>query len=193
MTVFAVRRSQTPYFRELDLDALDVYSYAPDTVELDDVLKFYEVNLSMSNWWQTISCAFYDEPNDQDKGIGDICLWSGASLVLSRRAYNLLKDSIQPFGEFLPLSIANEPYYIFNCLSYGIDDLEACESEHQQGHRLWVTKLVTEPKDEKQLLFKSKYDRGHTLLCSKRFTDIVNQLGLTGLSFDAELVRKFDL
>lgn len=193
MSVFAVRRALEPEYREINLDLLDIISASPEEVDLDALLKFYEANLSMSEWWQTIPCDFFDEANDQDKSIPDICIWTGATLILSRRAYNLLKDSIEPFGELLPLSISGERYYLFNCLSYGVDDLDACESEIEDGQQLWVRKLVTEPKDEEQLLFKSEYDKGHTLLCNQRFADIISQLELKGLSFDNELVKNFDL
>lgn len=193
MSVFAVRTSENPEYRELDLDSYDVFLYAPEGTDMETILKFNETNTSMSEWWQTIPCGFYNEANDQHKGIADITLWWGASLLLSKKAYNFLKDSIEPFGEFLPLTVSYEPYYIFNCLSYGIDNLEACESEHRQGERLWVTKLDTRPKDKGQLLFKSEYERGNTLLCNERFADIVNQLGLTGLSFDSELIRNIEI
>lgn len=191
MTVYATRRSIEPEYKELELSLLDIVSASPEEIELDDILKFYEVNLSMQDWWIPLTCNFFAEPNGRTQETPDVFVWTGATLVLSKRAYNLLKDSIEPFGEFLPLIVSGEPYYLFNCLTYGQDDLEACASIYQGGSRLWVTKLVSKPKYKEQLLFKSEYERGYTLLCSQRFTDIINQLGLTGLSFDTELVRGY--
>lgn len=190
MTVYAIRRSTEPEYKELELSLLDVVSASPEEIELDDILKFYEVNLSMKKWWIPLACNFFEEPNGRIQLTPDICVWTGATLLLSKRAYNLLQDSIEPFGEFLPIALLNEQYYIFNCLTYGVDDLEASESDYQQGQRTWVTKLSVEPQNKEQLLFKSAYERGHTLFCNQRFVDIVEQLGLKGLGFDTELVQK---
>lgn len=194
MTAYAVKYDEKLEYRQLILDILDIVSASPDDVELDDIVNFYKKNLSMKDWWIPLHCDFSDDESDKGKAIPDISPWAGATLVLSKRAYNLLHDSIKPFGEFLPIIVSeDQPYYLFNCLSYGVDDTEASESEYQNGERLWVKKLVSGPKDENQLLFKSKYERGYTLLCNQRFTEIINQLDLKGLSFDTELVRKFDL
>lgn len=187
--VYAIRRSVQPYFRELELNVMDIARYSPDDVSLDDVTRFSELNTSMAGWWQPIITNFYDAPDDKGMDIPEICPWVGGTLILSPKAFRLVKDSITGCGEFLPLKVGPEEYQIFNCLSLGEDDLAASEVEYDGDLALWVNSLVTAPANNKQLVFKSPLEKGVTLFCTDRFKDVVESFGLKGLCFDEVLIE----
>lgn len=190
--VYAVRRASNPYYRELELDVMDVVRYSPDEVSLDEITDFSEHNTSMASWWQPITTNFYDDADDQDKDVPDISPWVGATLVLSPKAYRLLKDTLEKDGEFLPLKINSEKYFLFNCLSLGQDDKQLSEIEYDGDIPLWVNKLVTAPTNEKHAVFKSKLEKGQTLFATERFKNAVKEFRLKGVLFDENLIEKTD-
>ena len=187
--VYAIRHSKQSYFRELELDVMDIARYSPDEVSLDEVTRFSELNTSMAGWWQPIITNFYDDQDDKHMGTPEICPWVGGTLILSPKAFRLLKGSIKGCGEFLPIKVGPEEYQIFNCLSLGEDDLLASEVEHDGDLALWVNGLVTAPVNDKQLVFKSPLEKGATLFCTDRFKDVVESFGLKGLYFDEALIE----
>lgn len=100
MNVYAIRGSEKPKYKELILDLLDIVSASPDSVSVEDIVNFSERNLPMQSWWKPLRCHFSDEATDKGKDKPDIAPWAGATLLLSQRAYDLLKDSIEPFESF---------------------------------------------------------------------------------------------
>ncbi|ACR10650.1 conserved hypothetical protein [Teredinibacter turnerae T7901] len=189
--IYAIRRATDPFYRELEFDVMDIARYSPDDVPLDAVTRFFELNTAMSDWWQPIRAQFYDEADDQDKDIPDLCPWVGATLILSPKAFRLLEDALRNDGEFLPLLVGDEEYQLFNCLSVGVDDREASEVEVDGDIELWVNKLATAPENTSQVVFKSKLEKGKTLFAGDLFKTAIEEFGLKGLAFDKNLIESF--
>lgn len=188
--IYAVRRASNPCCRELEFDVMDIARYALDhNVPADSVIRFSELNTSMAGWWEPIITNFYDDPDDQNKDFPEVCPWIGGTLILSPRAYRLLRDSLKNDGEFLPILVNGEEYQIFNCLSLGLDDVDASCVVYDGDVALWVESLITEPSNDKQMVFKSPLEKGATLFCSSLFKEVVESLALRGLSFDEELIE----
>ncbi|TOJ07613.1 hypothetical protein CGI45_25245, partial [Vibrio parahaemolyticus] len=65
--------------------------------------------------------------------IPDVSLWSMTYLVLSHRAYEILKPILENEGEFLLVTVGEEQVYVFNCLSFGQEDESVCVKKYLDG------------------------------------------------------------
>ena len=106
MTFYAIRKD-LPDYQVLDLDLMDVTRNLPDGVDLDSVYDFSQLNTAMISWWQTPETR-YISTSSKKAQIPDISCWIDATLVLSPRAYRLLKDTLSNSGELLPVQVGEE-------------------------------------------------------------------------------------
>ena len=181
--IYAVRNDGIKY-RELDLGILDVTRHTPDNVSFDDVLEFSLTNLAMKSWWMTPETEFYVREENPNAPIPDICAWIDSTLLLSGKAFRFLKDLLQNSGEFLPVIVEKETYYIFNCFVNGEADEDKVKYEYAGDVKLGVTHLKFKKSAEELLVFKSIVDYCTTLYCGERFKTAVETFGLEGLMFD---------
>ena len=191
MTKFYAIKIDEPKYQTLDLDVLDVISSKPDTVSMDDIYNFCERNFSMKSWWKTPATVFMDSEDGVKGLMPDICGWVRSSVVLSPKAHRILGGSLEQFGELLPVQVHNETYFIFNCLTFGEADEENCDIEYSGGVQTGLNKLKIKESAVDLLVFKCELESSLTLYCGDRFRDIVEQYGLTGISFDEELVPDY--
>ena len=192
MTVFAIRNNGYD-FQELDLEIDDFIDARPTNVDQRWVLDFSLENYAMSSWWPTPDTEFVAIDDNVSAPIPDICKWIDASLVLSAKAYRLLGDALKPFGEFLPLTIRDEVFYIFNCLTLAKINEDLCEKNIYKGQEAGIKSLVFDEKDiADKLIFKTHYDSCMDLYCSDRFKLIVQDYKLAGITFSEKLVEDFN-
>ncbi len=62
--------------------------------------------------------------------------------MLSPKAYRLLKELLEPFGEFLPVTIDDERYFTFNCLTFVDADESQSEKQLYEGEEVGIKSLV---------------------------------------------------
>ena len=192
MTVYAIRNDGYD-FQELDLEIDDFIDARPKGVDERLVLDFSLENYAMSSWWPRPDTEFVAIDDDADAPIPDICKWIDASLVFSSKAHRLLGDTLKPFGEFLPLTIRGEAYYIFNCLTLAKINEELCEKNIYKGEEMGIKSLVFDENDiVDKLVFKTTYDSCMDLYCSERLKNIVQDYQLTGVVFSQKLVEDFN-
>src|SRR5690606_11142021 len=86
------------------------------TMSTLEIYEFTQNNLALTPFWETVQTGFA-RIEDNENLMPDITYWVGASLVLSPRAYRYLNEMLAPFGEFLPVVVDADTYYIFNCLA----------------------------------------------------------------------------
>lgn len=187
--MFAIRDSKAGY-PELDLHVMDIADHCPDDLPLEDVMEFSLKNTTLASFWVKPEVSFNDTsktglPNP------DISRWFGAALILSSKAHRFLNDSLKTYGEFLPVDVDNETYYVFNCLHWGDEDSTASVVLEEDGVKYGVEKLVFLESAEESLVAKSKLESGLTLFANERFKEAVLGFGLTGIEFDCNLIEEF--
>ena len=186
MTFYAIRKD-VPDYQVLDLDVLDVTRSLPDGVDLDSVYDFSQLNTAMISWWHTPETR-YISTSSKKAQIPDISCWVDATLVLSPRAYRLLKDTLSNSGEFLPVQVGNDVHYIFNCFALGRPDEDKCVFNNEEGMEAGLKHLELDPSASELLVFKVQLENCLTLFCNDRFKQIVESFELRGLLLDAKLI-----
>lgn len=184
--IFAIRKD-IPKYQILDLDLLDITRNLPNDVDLDAVYDFSLQNTSMTQWWNAPETKYVNVEKSKAQA-PDISCWVDATLVLSPKAYRLLKDSIATIGEFLPVTIGSETHYIFNCLQLAEANEEKTMFNDADGYRAGLEHLEFRDETKDKLLFKSKTENCLTLFCNERFKDIVEAFELRGIMFDKDLI-----
>lgn len=116
MTDFYVIERDGFKYQELDLEVNDFIDDFPEDIDYGQAHDFSLENLSLSGFWKPLRTGF-SKIEGESNLIPDVTLWIDATLFLSPRAYRVLFDSLKPYGEFLPVHIDSDVYYIFNCLT----------------------------------------------------------------------------
>lgn len=179
-------------YQVLDLEIDDVLNFSPDNIDMDDVLEFHSRNTAMKSWWKTPVVEFINLTETDHAPVPDICHWIDSGLILSPKAYRLLGESLQPYGEFLPLLVGEENYQLFNCFTVGDADEENSQFEYYEGQKLGIVKLVFEDQAVDNLIWKTPLESCLSLFCSDRLKDMVESYELTGIWFDTNLVQYTD-
>ena len=141
----------------MDLDALG--DEIGDVVGDDAFYCYSQDNLSLQDCWVDIGGRFVDV-GLRNEGRPDITAWNGANLVLNEKTYNALRDVLAPFGEFLPISLDEVPYHVFNCMR--VVDVNAEESEQELFNGEWVGVVSIAFHNETirdKLVFKTTFDQ----------------------------------
>ncbi len=183
--LYAIRNDDVN-FQYLDLNIMDVLRNAPDDIPMDNILDFHLHNTAMLKWWKIPVANFKANDAYPATRIPDISVWPIGSLVLSPKAYRLLKDSLEPFGEFLPVMVSADKFYIFNCLTLGEE--ASAEFEYHEGMKMEIKSLTFKNSVLEKMIFKSKEENCLTLYCGDRFRNAAESFGLSGISFDENLI-----
>lgn len=189
--IYAIRNDYLRY-RELDLSISDVLRHRPENVPLDDVLDFHLQNTAMKSWWTTPETEFLKNNANSNAEIPDISRWVDSTLLLSPKAYRLLGDTLQSSGEFLPVSIDDDVFYIFNCFVVGEADEKKSTFDHQGEMQLGLNHLEFLDDAASNLIFKTPLESCLTLYCTNEFKEIIESFDLKGINFDTNLIEVFD-
>jgi hypothetical protein len=189
MSIYAIRMDYEKY-QELTLTYDDYFDNVPVEREytFDQIESFFSYNLALSDWWKTIETSFEPAERRTSAVIPDICWWHGSVLALSLDAKNKLEKYIGSLGEFLPITVAGDQFYLFNCFELGIHD--EINSKHRKidGEIIGVDRISFNEADVKnKLLFKTKFDNCGTIYCTDKFKDLITSLNLKGLVFSSDL------
>lgn len=186
MTIYAIRKD-IPDYQVLDLDLMDVTRNLPDEIDLDNVYDFSQLNTAMASWWKTPDTGYLSTGSKKAQ-VPDISCWLDATLVLSPKAYRLLKDTLVSFGEFLPVKVGDDLHYIFNCFALGQADENRCVFNEEEGMLAGLKHLELDDGVSNLLVFKVKLENCLTLFCNERFKGIVDSFELNGIIFDEDLL-----
>lgn len=155
---------------------------------LGDETDFHidERPISYSDVWNVCEIEFVDSFGGQSKKMPDISINIG-KLFLSDKAYQVLNKLLLPFGEFLPVTHDGNKGYIFNCLKSVTPDNKLSMHDPLNG----LFSIVFNECDINGVeVFKSNIDfSGY--FCSQNFKRIVEENGLTGISFSIDLGNPF--
>lgn len=169
-------------FQRLDLMLDDIIDDRPEHIPEEDILDFCQSNSAMAEWWPVPQACFFAETDGAQ--IPDISKWIDASLTFSPRAYRLLGEALKSCGEFLPVKVNGEIFYIFNCLQLGKVNESLSEREYYEGEEIGIKKIVFHSDDVAgKLVFKTSFNSCVEIYCGERFRSLVYDFGLTGVMF----------
>jgi hypothetical protein len=179
---------------KVQLDTTHYQGIFVDHNELDAKMGdlLYPEGFPLGDEWETPEGSLYDATGKERDGLKtpDIASWVG-NLTFNQTAYQKAKPVLSKFGEFLTVSINNQPWYVFNLLhtlDSSIVDQSRSERNMSGGIYMGLKKLVfLENKLKDELIFRTEYDEGIGQYCSEQFKQLLDDLDLTGLSLTTEL------
>lgn len=188
--IYKISANYTDYLN-IDIDIEELMFTVGETIGEDNFLDYSHHNLSLAEAWVDVGGTFEDVGLKNTRK-PDITIWNGANFVLSQQAWQSTAEQLKPFGEFLPITVENEPYYIFNCRELVNVDQENSEANIIDGVWLGVNKLVfNESTVSESLIFKTTFDRCAALYCTDTFKTFIETLHLEGLNFHTDLLSGF--
>jgi len=153
--------------------------------------------------WQKVNASFV-LPIDYKKSnpipfLPDVTHWGHNHLVFNQKAYDLVSEHLNPFGEFLPVVCEGYDYYLFNILQIADDNLiDQTNSEKNMmtmdgiTMQMGIKKLkFKEHKLKDTLVFKTNYDEYVGIFCNNKFKQLVEDANLKGIVFKLDLASIF--
>lgn len=177
------------FFMEFSTDLEKILDEIGQHVDELKIMHFSQHNLKLLPYWKKFEGAFKQVRTGATK-TPDITCWRGATLVISETAYLKLTETLSPYGEFLPITCNNIPYYIFNCLE--LATLDANKSSPNTSNSGLVERIVFDTKStEGKLVFKSKEQGCTAIFCDENFKHKILSENLTGIKFSTDLAEIF--
>ncbi len=145
-------------------------------------------------FWKPVEAEFQDD-SDQRNVVNppDITIWyTTNNLALNQKAYEALKDELEPYGEFLPVKCAGNTYWLLHTTKktdMETVDLKASERTIDEGGFIDLKKLVFRQDAVKDfLIFQTPYSDYRNLYASEKFKTLVQKSNLSGLIFSEDLI-----
>ncbi len=173
MNIFAIRRDGYNY-QELDLEVDDFIENMPEELGYNTTHDFSVENLALAQYWKPIRTGFSEIKGEKNL-IPDVSNWIGATLFLSPKAHRLLGELLAPFGEFLPVQIDEDTFYIFNCLTIVNAKLS--------NEKLDFDEISIKDK----VVFKTPEQQCIDIYCTERLKSATESFELKGVVFDRNL------
>lgn len=177
-------------FKWLALQVDDFIDRMPESYSDAELLRFSHHNTSLMKGWEGIVSSFI-QADDVVVAlpIPDVSLWlSGAALVLSEKAFNVLVDLLADFGEFLPVICTEGVFHIFNCRTLVDADLNQSEQRIERGQVIGIKRLAFKDTDVVDaVIFKTSFNNCTDLYCTDAFKQAVENYHLTGVKFSLDL------
>lgn len=146
--------------------------------------------------WVAPEATLYRSENFKGKGTipPDVTTWSTGVLALSSRAYEALHELLKNAGEFLPISVEGEAYFLFNTLyivpDKAVNKDKAVDIINSGVHFGQDNVAFDEEYLNSQgiLVFKSGTDRLLHSYCTSEFRKVYDENGFKGLVFGEVVV-----
>lgn len=145
--------------------------------------------ISYRDQWKTMVIEFYDDDSGAE-AVPDISMRVG-KLFLSNKAYEVLKNLFDSYGEFLPVIYDGGSGYIFNCL-------ELAEQHKAVNNQLSMHDPLNDKFsivfDENKLsgidVFRCEIDLD-AFFVSEKIKKIIEDEQLAGITFTADISHPF--
>lgn len=139
--------------------------------------------------WGDVKSTFSPMEGTQSVKTPDISVWKGTGLVFSGRAHAYFRLMLEPLGEFLPVEVEGNNFYLFHLMIEGKVDPDSSSREDDDfGEPMTVTALKFDDNDiENKLLFKSEYEFYQAPFCNQKFRELYQKYDLEGLVFEEDL------
>lgn len=153
-----------------------------------DVMNFGQ---SMKDIWKAPNGQFLTSDTGSIK-IPDVSSWAPHVLVFSQKAYDLLPNHLTEYGEMLPVNIESNNYYMFNMmhmLDDSIIDQDKSKKAIFEGAEVGISNLTFKNNliNDDILIFTLPYVGGTTIFCGDKFKNLIEELKITGITFDTKL------
>ncbi|MCH8498804.1 MAG: hypothetical protein LAT63_10025 [Marinobacter sp.] len=179
-------------YKLLDLDILTLADKLGDEQAAMQVFGQVATNESLKDIWQDIACTTYDMPDANKPEMPDISLWMDVYPFMNERAYDALKSHLSDLGEFLPIQVDGERFYVFNCMTFGTEDPSRVRYVYDEDVAIGVEELAfLDVSGETNVLFKSNISFVGSLFCTERFKQLCEEHKLKGLRFEEDLLAVF--
>lgn len=147
-------------------------------------------NESLSARWTPAQCKLAPRYL-KGHAIPDISYW-GSYLVLTEQAYKVFQPQLSSEGEFLPLTVSDQPMYIYIPLTFGQEDKTRTVKHFEDGYEWGLEHLAFVEDDvSSKWIFKSAMYGFHALFVSEAFKEAFEQSGFRGVEFDTDLAGTF--
>ena len=149
-------------------------------------MQFGQKNIALEANWEPLTISLRENDGSENK-LPDICLWRGASMILSRNALSVLRPILSDLGELLPVKFNDEEYALFNCLVEVSADESKSVRVEEDGFFMDVDSLEF-PSDTRAPIFKSPFENNRNLFCTDEFKKMVEEKDFGGIYFGQNLV-----
>lgn len=190
MTTYKILRDSDSFMEfAIDLEEM-LDEIGQHTGELE-FMHFSQHNLKLQPYWKKFQGTFKKVRTGATQ-IPDITCWRGATLVLSEKAHNKLAETLTPYGEFLPITCNDAPYYIFNCLELAILDAAKNASDSSNNDETQSEEIAFNNSSiQGKSVFKSLEQGCTAVFCNDDFKNKVANEHLTGIKFSVDLTEIF--
>ncbi len=156
---------------------------------------FPQENISLisrlKNEWTPVDIKF--DSDSKKNLIPDISVWNLSCLTLSSKAYEILKELLNPAGEFLALK---NGFYLYNCLeSITADAVDAEKTklkiEEVDSNHIPASLGLRVDKIKGKVIFKPGFLENSFLICQESFKQIAEKNQLKGVIFEENLSQMF--
>lgn len=177
----------------------DLYTYGWFEFDNQKMLKalgrqaysgFTRRDASLAEHWEDFEGRF-EAPDGEFAPLAtpDISTWSaGPHLLLSPKAYDVLQETLAPWGEFLDAPCNGIHYRVFNCRTTRPADPITSKAKLEDGLQVGLESLNFRPSQiDGAPVFKTDFDYHTSLFCDDQFKAQVESHGLKGLTFRTDL------
>ncbi|WP_062567426.1 hypothetical protein [Pseudoalteromonas arabiensis] len=194
MTVYQIKNEAYTYdVIDFDIVELSKIISKSNDLEPDTVLKMF-MSASLNNiefshlWPEGLNFDYFGQAKKQDYDISRL----GKFLIMKMPVYELLKEQLVSFGEFLPVKAEGNSMMLFNLLTFGQEQKDMCLTKYEDGFEDGLELLNFEQDDiQNKLLFKSRLEGAQKVYCTDEFKNIIQSNSLKGLVFDEDLLDPF--
>lgn len=147
--------------------------------------------------WVIPNATFFKSENfiGTSEVLPDITNWSTGVLVFNSRSYNIFHEHLSDKGEFLPITVNGENYYLFNTLyvipDSAIDMKDAIEVIDSGVHMGQSNVGYDENylNKENKLIFKTSTDKLFSSYCTDTFKTLYDKNNFKGLVFSPVAIK----
>ena len=144
-------------------------------------------------FWKPINIVFQDDSDSQSIITPpDVTVWGTSNnLICNEKAYKALVQPLANFGEWLPLTCENKPYWLFHSTKKTLLDCVDVTLSQRTIDATGYTeaqKIVFKPNALDDLLvFQTEYTFYANLYATEKFKALVAQSDLKGLRFSDDM------
>jgi hypothetical protein len=180
---------------KLSNDFENTYSLLIDNIELLTKMPTFRPRFFATPReadWSAPQASLYASENFEgaDGAFPDLTTWGTGLVVFSPKAHAIYNDSLLSFGEFLPMTINEETWYLYNTLyvipDAAIDKSRAVEVvdtgvHHGQSNVVFDESFLNK---EGVMIFKSTTNKLMHSFCTQNFKKLYEENSFTGLVFE---------
>lgn len=185
---------------ELTHDYENTYLLLLDGVELYTKMPKYRPTFKAKprlDGWVAPCATFFESENflGTREVLPDVTNWSTGVLVFNSKSYEAFHDYLSESGEFLPITVNGESFYLFNTLYIIPDvavDMKNAVDVIDSGVHVGQSNIDFDEEylnNNGALIFKTPTDKLFSSYCTEQFKKIYDGNGFKGLVFKSVEVR----